>query len=167
MRPKGSTNRSLPPRMLKRERKQKSGKVWVGYYYNGRDESGRRIEIPLGSDLDEARVKWAQLERTKVPMVTRTVGDLLRRYTRDILPSKSPKSQSENVKQIRQLLNAFEDAPLQAITPFVVAQYRDIRPKAASEITDLSQASSLLGHTHEGITRRVYVRVGKVVDPVK
>ena len=32
MRPKGSTNRSLPPRMLKRERKLKSGKVWVGYY---------------------------------------------------------------------------------------------------------------------------------------
>ena len=146
MRPKGSTNRSLPPRMLKRERKLKSGKVWVGYYYNGRDEGGRRIEIPLGSDLDEARVKWAQLERTKVPAVTRTVGDLLRRYTRDILPGKAPKTQSENVKQIRQLLNAFEDAPLQAITPHVIAQYRDARSakvRANREISLLSHAFNL------------------------
>lgn len=28
----------MPPRMLKRVRKLKSGKVWIGYYYNGRDE---------------------------------------------------------------------------------------------------------------------------------
>ncbi|WP_223849249.1 hypothetical protein [Pseudomonas putida] len=31
-------------------------------------------------------------------------------------------------------------------------QFRDIRPKAASEINDLSDASVLLGHSKEGIT---------------
>jgi hypothetical protein len=38
-------------------------------------------------------------------------------------------------------------------------QFRDIRPKAASEINDLSDASVLLGHSKEGITERVYRRV--------
>lgn len=43
-------------------------------------------------------------------------------------------------------------------------QFRDIRPKAASEIA-LEHASKLLGHTSEEITKRVYRRVGEVVKP--
>jgi len=35
-------------------------------------------------------------------------------------------------------------------------QFRDIRPKAASEIEDISHASRLLGHSKEEITKRVY-----------
>ncbi|WP_437182421.1 hypothetical protein [Pseudomonas xantholysinigenes] len=46
-------------------------------------------------------------------------------------------------------------------------QFRDIRPKAASEIEDISQASRLLGHSKEDITKRVYRRVGEVVSPTK
>ena len=45
-------------------------------------------------------------------------------------------------------------------------QFRDIRPKAASE-TDLVHASKLLGHTDKQITRTVYQRVGETVLPVK
>ena len=50
-RPK-TTARDLPPRMLRRVRTLASGKRWVSYYYNGRDEAGRRKEIPLGGDLN-------------------------------------------------------------------------------------------------------------------
>lgn len=46
-------------------------------------------------------------------------------------------------------------------------QYRDIRPKAASEIGDLTAASKLLGHTEQEITRKVYIRVGETVKPTK
>ncbi|WP_369992325.1 hypothetical protein [Pseudomonas xanthosomatis] len=46
-------------------------------------------------------------------------------------------------------------------------QFRDIRPKAASEINDLSDASVLLGHSTEGITERVYRRVGAIAKPSK
>jgi len=46
-------------------------------------------------------------------------------------------------------------------------QFRDIRPKAATEIEDLSVASKLLGHTNEAITKQVYRRLGEVVDPAK
>ncbi|MCY1279232.1 hypothetical protein D3C84_565460 [compost metagenome] len=46
-------------------------------------------------------------------------------------------------------------------------QFRDIRPKAVSEIRDLDHASVLLGHSKEGITERVYRRVGAVAKPSK
>ena len=45
-------------------------------------------------------------------------------------------------------------------------QFRDIRPKAASEI-ELDHASRLLGHSKEEITRKVYRRVGEVVRPTQ
>ena len=46
-------------------------------------------------------------------------------------------------------------------------QFRDIRPKAASEIIDVGDASRLLGHSKEGITERVYRRVGAIAKPTK
>ena len=44
-------------------------------------------------------------------------------------------------------------------------QFRDIRPKAASEIKDVGEASLLLGHTKGDITERVYRRIGAVAKP--
>lgn len=46
-------------------------------------------------------------------------------------------------------------------------QFRDIRPKAASEIKDIKGASLLLGHTKSGITERAYRRVGALAKPTK
>ncbi len=45
-------------------------------------------------------------------------------------------------------------------------QFKDIRPKAASEI-DLAHASRLLGHSTEEMTKKVYRRVGEIVNPTK
>ncbi len=42
-----------------------------------------------------------------------------------------------------------------------------IRPKAASEIKDIEDASLLLGHTKGDITERVYRRVGAIAKPSK
>lgn len=42
-------------------------------------------------------------------------------------------------------------------------QFRDIRPKATSEMTSLEDASKLLGHTDNQITKKVYRRVGESV----
>lgn len=46
-------------------------------------------------------------------------------------------------------------------------QFRDIRPKAASEIGDVMAASKLLGHTEQEITKKVYIRVGETVKPTR
>lgn len=45
-------------------------------------------------------------------------------------------------------------------------QFKDIRPKAASEI-ELAHASRLLGHSTEEMTKKVYRRVGEIVNPTK
>lgn len=45
-------------------------------------------------------------------------------------------------------------------------QFKDIRPKAASEI-ELTHASRLLGHTTEEMTKKVYRRVGEIVKTTK
>ena len=46
-------------------------------------------------------------------------------------------------------------------------QFRDIRPKAASEILDVGDACLLLGHTKGDITERVYRRIGAIAKPSK
>lgn len=46
-------------------------------------------------------------------------------------------------------------------------QFRDIRPKAASEILDLDDASRLLGHSKQETTKKIYVRVSTIANPTK
>lgn len=140
MRPK-SSGRHLPPRMLQRTKKLKSGALWVGYYYNGRDENGERIEIPLGSDINEAKRRWAELDCKPTPVETGLMKHIFDRYLRDIVPTKAPRTQKDNQGAISQLRATFDSAPVDAITPQHIAQYRDKRSakvRANREITLLS-----------------------------
>lgn len=93
MRIKKATNRDLPPRMLRRVRNLKSGAQWVGYYYDGRDENGKRVEIPLGTDLDVAKMEWARLDRKATPKIARLLVDVFNRYEREVIPGKMPRTQ--------------------------------------------------------------------------
>lgn len=67
-------------------------------------------------------------------------------------------------KAIAAALQAGDKPLAERIKAFVLS---DIRPKAASEIEDISDASKLLGHTSEQITKTVYRRVGEVVKPTR
>lgn len=132
--------------MLRRVRTLKSGKVWVGYYYDGKDENGKRKEIPLGTDLNEARVEWARLERTTLPKAICLMGEVFDRYKDMIIPTKSPRTQSDNLKELEILRKAFGDAPIDAITTPVIAQYRDARTakvRANREIALLSHVFTI------------------------
>lgn len=130
MRPK-STARDLPPRMLRRTKRLASGKVWEGFYYNGRDANGKRTEIPLGTDLNEAKRKWAELECKPAPVETGLMKVIFDRYERDIIPAKAPRTQRDNLLCIGQLRKVFDTAPIEAITPQHIAQYRDNRKSKA------------------------------------
>ncbi len=141
MRRKNAANLDLPPRMIRRNAILKSGKIWTGYYYNGRDANGKRKEIPLGGDLDQAKVEWARLERRAPPKPNHLLGSLFDRYMKEIIPTKGLRTQSDNMKELKQLRKAFENAPIDSITPQVVAQYRDARTakvRANREIALLS-----------------------------
>jgi integrase len=145
MRPKTSGYK-LPPRMLARKRKLKSGKVWIGYYYNGCDDQGNRKEFPLGTDLNEAKRKWAELECKPVPVDATLMQFVFEKYEREILPTKAPGTQRENGGSLRQLRTVFDSAPVDAITPQDIARYRDARTakvRANREITLLSHVFNM------------------------
>lgn len=132
--------------MLRRVRKMKSGKLWVGYYYDGRDADGKRQEVPLGTDLAEAKLEWARLEYKVKPKVMTTLGELFDRYERDVMPTKSPRTQKDNKYEMERLRSAFADAPIEAVSPPVIAQYRDARTaktRANREIALLSHVFTM------------------------
>jgi len=134
--------------MLRRVRTLKSGKVWESFYYNGRDATGRRVEIPLGQDLNEAKRKWADLECREKPAETGLMRFIFDRYERDIIPAKAPATQRDNALCMKSLRAVFDTAPIDAITPQIIAQYRDKRGatapvRANREITLLSHVFNL------------------------
>ena len=63
-------------------------------------------------------------------------------------------------------IKAAADGDLALAASIRLFQFKDIRPKAASEI-ELAHASRLLGHTTEEMTKKVYRRVGEIVKPTK
>lgn len=134
--------------MLRRSRTLKSGKVWEAFYYNGRDTDGRRIEIPLGSDLNEAKRRWAELECRTAPPETGLMKFIFDRYERDIIPAKALNTQRDNALCLTKLRAVFDSAPIDGITPQIIAQYRDKRGAAAPvranrEITLLSHVFNM------------------------
>ncbi|THG87063.1 integrase [Pseudomonas sp. A-1] len=153
MRPKSPQNRKLPPRMLERVRTLKSGKRLVYYFYNGRDEDGKRKEIPLGSDFDAAKREWAKLDCKPAPSAGGTMGAVFDRYEREIIPDKASRTQRDNLLSLTQLRKVFRDAPLEAITPAVLAQYRDARSAKVRANREISLLSHIWNIAREwGIT---------------
>lgn len=154
MRPKTS-GRKLPPRMLARKKKLKSGAIWTGYYYNGRDEDGKRKEIPLGTDLHAAIRKWAELECKEVPPDASLMKYAFDQYERDILPKKAPSTQRENRLCLSQLRPVFDSAPIEAIRPQDVARYRDARSAPVRANREIALLSHVFNMAREwGFTKR-------------
>lgn len=145
MRPK-STARDLPPRMLRRTRKLKSGKVWESFYYNGRDIDGRRVEIPLGQDLNEAKRRWAELEQTSAPAETGLMRFVFDRYEREIIPTKAPRTQKDNHAILAWLRRVFDQVHIDSITPQHIAMYRDKR--GAKAPVRANRELALLSHAY-------------------
>lgn len=91
-----------------------------------------------------------------------------------LIVSKSGKKVSE-----RMLCQRWDDARSKAVAEAIEQgdqglakkiagfQFRDIRPKVASEILDLDDASRLLGHSKQETTKKIYVRVGAIANPTK
>ncbi|AOZ48908.1 tyrosine-type recombinase/integrase [Chromobacterium vaccinii] len=141
--------RKLPPRMLERRRRLKSGKVWVGYYYDGRDEEGKRKELPLGTDLNEALRKWAEFECRPAPVDTGLMQHIFERYEREVIPNKAPRTQQDNSLSLRQLRPVFDSAPIDSITPQHIAKYRDKRSAKVRANREISLFSHVFNMARE------------------
>lgn len=140
--------------MLRRTKVLKSGKRWTGYYYNGRI-NGRRVEIPLGTDLNEAKRRWAELDCKPAPGETGQMNHIFDRYQRDVVPTKAPATQRDNLGNLKQLRSVFGEAPVDAITPQHVAQYRDRRSAKVRANRELALLSHIFNMAREwGYTKR-------------
>lgn len=151
MRPRNNENRDLPPGMVRRKRPRKNGKVWIGYYY--RDSNGK--EIPLGTDLSKARLKWAELEAKEKPADLTTMKGIFDRYVRDVIPKKGERTQKDNMAELKQLRPTFDEAPIDSITPFNIAGYRDARSAKVRANREIALLSHVFNMAREwGLTER-------------
>lgn len=139
-----------------RVRRQKSGKVF--YYY---DHGGSpRRETPLGSDYGLAVKRWAELEHENLPpahaIVTfKHVADA---YLREVVPTKSVRTQTDNAKERTKLLEYFNDppVPLDALKPLHVRQYMTWRTKKGKGYVRANREKALLSHIWNFARERGY-----------
>jgi hypothetical protein len=101
---------------------------------------GKR-KFRLGDNLPDAYRVWG--ERVGRIDKIRTVGQLLEQYMREIVPTKAPSTQTQNVAAMKELLKEFNGAPLAAMTPPIIYGYlrkRTAKVSAKREIEVLSHA---------------------------
>lgn len=122
---KPTINRNLPTGMRVRRRK-----YGTYYYLDAGVVDGKRKEIALGSEYTEAVRKWAELtageSKAKASITFRHAAE---RYQREVLPTKAPGTQVNNLKELASLFKFFDDppVPLDDIEPVHIRQYLDWR----------------------------------------
>lgn len=124
------TNKGAIPRF--RQRLRPNGKT---YYFYDTCEKPRK-EIPLGTDYGLAIMKYAEFERDRT--ADNRVRDVITfkyvsdRYLVEMLPTKAPATQKDNLRELKNLLAFFNDppAPLDSIQPQHVRQYLSWRKDA-------------------------------------
>lgn len=126
--------RPSKPESIPRLRKRPRGKK-IFYYY---DAGGKpRKEIPLGSDYGLAIIEYAKLEKSRsadnIAQAVITFRYVAQQYVVEVVPTKAPTTQKDNMRELKQLLVFFDDppAPLDAIEPLHVKQYLRYRGKTA------------------------------------
>jgi len=117
------------------------------------NDGGTRTE--LGRVVD--RIKARERKVASLYLIATPAGVALNRWT---LRKRFDDARADAAKAAAKAGNTDLAERIRAF------QFRDIRPKAASELP-LEHASKLLGHTEHEITEKVYRRVGEVVKPTK
>lgn len=102
------TRNRLPPQMRARHRKSKNGTRT--YYFLDLGGKPRR-EVALGSDYVEAMRQWADLTQQALT-VEPSFREAADRYFADVVPTKKPRSQADNVIQLEFLLQIFDTPPI-------------------------------------------------------
>jgi integrase len=123
-RPRSAKNRGLPAGW-----QQHHG----AYYYRVppalRTEWDGRSRFFLGRTLPEAYRTWAT--RVELRAKATTITHLLDRYALEVVPTKAPATQRDNLRAIVRLKNVFGHMPIRQFEPTHAYGYRDRRAKIA------------------------------------
>lgn len=164
-------NKNLPRGMRARKRTRKNGTTTIYYYYEKRNEDGKRVEIPLGTDLHEAVIQWAKLDNSKINDNHQiTYNTIATRYKAEILPqSKAKNTLNTKMSHFKKLDKFFDGAPLEEITPKHIRQYYDWRRDTpASANNEMSTFSDMWNHAREwGYTDKANPVTGVKRFPIK
>jgi integrase len=128
------SNHDDPPRF------HKKGKTW--YHVALRD--GKRKWTKLSSDRAEALRLWAQVEGVREDDSTKLFSVIVKRYQREVYPTKAPRTRQDNDKELIHLLRVFGHMPIDAILPMHIRQYMDIRGETAK--TRANREKALFSH---------------------
>lgn len=133
----------LPPRMGARP--LKSGRI--RYYYTG--IPGKKI--PLGADLNEARLKWAKFENGEDD--SSKFMAVSERWKKDELKKLAFRTQKSYSEHLVNLQGAFKAFTLNDIQPVDVRQYLDRRSKKVAANREVSLLSVIFNWARErGLT---------------
>lgn len=136
-----TVNLNLPPHF--RARKKPGGTY---YYY---DTGGKpRREIPLGNNYIDAIKKWAELEGKNIKPVI-YFKEVAERYLLEVIPTKSARTQRDNIIELEKLLEFFNNppAPVAEIKPQHVQQYLNWRTSnGKNSLTRANREKALLSH---------------------
>jgi hypothetical protein len=105
-----------------------------GTYYYLDTGAKPHMEIALGSDYVAAVQKRAELTVAKLPKDGQiTFRYVAERYVREVIPTKAPRTQTDNMKELANLYAFFdaEPTPMESIEPIHVRQYLDWRTRQA------------------------------------
>ncbi len=136
-------NWNLPKGM--RARTRVSGNTY--YYF----ETGivKRKEIPLGNDYVKAIQQWSELTKNHSSNLNQlvTFKYVAERYTQEIIPTKAPRTRSDNIQQLAKLLEFFHDDPplaLERIEPVHIRQFMTWRGESAK--VQANRCKALFSH---------------------
>ena len=79
----------------------------------------------LGATLSAAYRGWAA--RLETADTAKTIGQLLDRYALEVVPTKAPRTQTENIRYIAALRQVFGDLAIADMKPQLVYRYVDKR----------------------------------------
>ena len=122
--------KDLPPRMARRTWTDKRGNSHVAYYYlHPRDAVGKQRQEPIGTDKAIALRRWAEIEGnlSNIPAAAGLIGPVFDRYQCEIVPTKAPRTQRDNLVIIKILRNAFGAMLFDQFQPRHIRGYLDKR----------------------------------------
>ena len=112
-------------------------------YYHVTSTTPRKW-TPLGNNRPRALLEWARIEGTEPDPAVRTFDVVSQRYEREVMPTKAPRTQRDNLIELDKLRGVFGRMLIDAIKPHHVRGYLDARGQTAKARANREKA--LLSH---------------------
>lgn len=114
----------------------------------------------LGDKISEASKVWTdRMAQIDGPIGVKTIGDLLDRYAREVIPNKAPASQASNQNQLPKLREIFGAMPLLPFKPQLIYQYVDRRSKKIKNpVTGKVTGGKIAAHREVELLSHAYTK---------